>query len=475
MGIVQNLALSLGTTVPALTVATTLFSGYLLAIIYRKSFFDKPAQTQWLYFTISGFSLVIFNYGFDAYHSLICVLLVWALCKFLPGTSISVVVAFLFLMGHLLLGYHLTATDMYDIKWTLPQCILTLRLIGLVWDVYDGQQPQESLSEDQKTTALKDSPSLLEIAAYTYFFGSFLVGPQYPLTRFRKFVTGDFNDPKTGKPRQNWTNAMLRLLPGIIYMCAHFYYFMILPTEYFMTEEFRDESFGWKFIHVTLWYRFILFRYQAVWLVTEGSCILSVLAYNGVDKKTGKDLWDGVRNIRLTKFEFGYTFQSVIESFNYNTNQWAARYIFKRLKFLGNKTASHLATLVFLALWHGFYSGYYLCFLFEYVCVVAERQASSLMDRLPRFRAQLNNTWMWYPAWIVKKFIITSGCVFGFLPFALLTFERWFMVYKLLFFYGYVIYFFLWQILNYILRRSIPKNKEKVGAEKNGPSSQKED
>lgn len=119
-----------------------------------------------------------------------------------------------------MLGYHYTATDMYDIKWTLPQCILTLRLIGLVWDVYDGQQPevgtvcfrdsdcrraaflQESLSVDQKTTCLKDSPSLLEIAAYTYFFGSFLVGPQFPLTRFRKFVGGEFLDPKTGKPHE---------------------------------------------------------------------------------------------------------------------------------------------------------------------------------------------------------------------------------------------------------------------------------
>jgi len=48
---------------------------------------------------------------------------------------------------------------------------------------------------------------------------------------------------------------------------------------------------------------------------------LSGIAYNGVDEK-GVVQWNGVRNIRLTKFELGYTFQYVVESFNFNTNQW---------------------------------------------------------------------------------------------------------------------------------------------------------
>jgi len=29
--------------------------------------------------------------------------------------------------------------ESYTIKWTTPHCVLTLRLIGLVWDVYDGR------------------------------------------------------------------------------------------------------------------------------------------------------------------------------------------------------------------------------------------------------------------------------------------------------------------------------------------------
>jgi hypothetical protein len=38
-------------------------------------------------------------------------------------------------------GYYYTGTDTYDIKWSMPHCVLTLRLIGLTVDVYDGTKP----------------------------------------------------------------------------------------------------------------------------------------------------------------------------------------------------------------------------------------------------------------------------------------------------------------------------------------------
>lgn len=38
-----------------------------------------------------------------------------------------------FMQGYLLAGYYYTATQEYDIKWTMPQCVLTLKLIGEFW------------------------------------------------------------------------------------------------------------------------------------------------------------------------------------------------------------------------------------------------------------------------------------------------------------------------------------------------------
>jgi len=63
---------------------------------------------------------------------------------------------------------------------------------------------------------------------------------------------------------------------------------------------------------------------------------------------------------------------NMINSFIFDS----CRYIFKRLRFLGNKNLSHFLTLMFLALWHGLFVGYFVCFLGEFVIMVIEKQAS---------------------------------------------------------------------------------------------------
>lgn len=53
---------------------------------------------------------------------------------------------------------------------------------------------QEELSQEQKKKALSKIPSLLEVAGYTYFPASFLVGPQFSMRRYLDFVAGIFRD-----------------------------------------------------------------------------------------------------------------------------------------------------------------------------------------------------------------------------------------------------------------------------------------
>lgn len=42
-------------------------------------------------------------------------------------------------------------------------------------------------------------------------------------------------------------------------------------------------------------------KYIAAWLFSEGACIMSGLAYNGVDEKTGRVKWNGTANVKLTR------------------------------------------------------------------------------------------------------------------------------------------------------------------------------
>lgn len=97
------------------------------------------------------------------------------------------------------------------------------------------------------------------------------------------------------------------------------------------------------------------------------------ITFKGVDEN-GKADWTGCSNIKLMVFENTKRFQHYIDSFNVQTNHWIAEYAFKRLRFLGNRTYSQLGALAFLALWHGFHSGYYMCFAMEFLVMVFERE-----------------------------------------------------------------------------------------------------
>lgn len=119
----------------------------------------------------------------------------------MPGTPVSVALAHITFLGHLLMGYWYAESAQYDITWTTPFCIMCLRYIGLVMDVYDGQKSKDKLKPDQLKTAIPNPPSLLEVAAYGYFFAGTFVGPQFPLSRFRAFVNGEFLE--NGEVRQS--------------------------------------------------------------------------------------------------------------------------------------------------------------------------------------------------------------------------------------------------------------------------------
>lgn len=108
----------------------------------------------------------------------------------------------LFCMGYLLTGYYfklLSGTT--KLTWTMPQCVLTLSLIGLSFDVYDGEEnkkldkrrkpdqvPLSSKDAKFEDTALPQVPSLLTILSKVFFPQTFLVGPQLKFNDYLQFI-----------------------------------------------------------------------------------------------------------------------------------------------------------------------------------------------------------------------------------------------------------------------------------------------
>ena len=75
----------------------------------------------------------------------------------------------------------------------MPHCVLCLRLIGVAMDCYDGSRPEGELSKDQVETKLPTVPSLLEMTSHVFYLGSYFVGPQFGMTKFR-YISFDVND-----------------------------------------------------------------------------------------------------------------------------------------------------------------------------------------------------------------------------------------------------------------------------------------
>ena len=373
VGLVASLAAAAGASEAALRLILGQLTGYPLMLLYRSRVARQPVWLQHCFLATTGLLPGYWVLGPEVCHSLYAVLATYLLLAVAGGTLTSVVISFIFNFGYLLVGYHYTESEGYDICWTMPHCVLSLRLIGLTFDCYDGERARrlgpQVLSKDQQKTALADPPSLLEMLSHSFFIGGYFVGPQIQMKKYREFVSPTFQDSLPASPLQY---GFKRLLLGLCYMVFHVLGSLYLPSDWPASESFHQQSLLTKLLLLPLWCRLILAKYLFAWLTAEGVCIVSGLAFNGV-KEGGFIDWKGCANVKVGRLEGSLKFGHVIESFNINTNNWVAVYIYKRLKFMGSRTISQVVTLLFLAVWHGFHSGYYLTFFNEFLTVKVKK------------------------------------------------------------------------------------------------------
>lgn len=358
-------------------------------------------------------------------------------------------------MIYLLAGYYYTATEEYDIKWTMPHCVLTLKLVGLSFDYYDGGQEPSQLSSEQKKAALPSVPSLLEVCGFSYFYGGFLVGPQFTLRSYQKLVAGELTDCP-GELPNSVIPAMKRFALGFLCLTIYAIFSPYYPDSYYLTDEYEAQPFWYRCVFILLWAKVILYKYVSCWVIAEGVCILTGLGYNGV--VDGKAQWDACANMKVWLFETTPLFGGTISSFNINTNAWAARNVFKRLKFLGNKTLSHVATLFFLTIWHGLHSGYILCFSMEFFIITVERQALALVRDSPLL-SKLANSPLYPLIYVVQQFFHWLFMGYPLVAFCLFTYDKWLKVYSSIYFCGHVFFLVAFLIMPYLRKALVPRKE----------------
>ena len=118
--------------------------------------------------------------------------------------------------------------------------LLCNKLSGIAWDYEDGATDLSKLSNDQKKSALRELPSLLEYFAAAMSPTESMAGPLSTFADFRNYVysQGIFKSlPSTIKPCFN------RFSTGILFIIIH-----VVLSNYFPVDKMGEADFHkWNF------------------------------------------------------------------------------------------------------------------------------------------------------------------------------------------------------------------------------------
>jgi len=205
----------------------------------------------------------------------------------------------------------------------------------------------------------------------------FLIGPQFPFRLYKHFFTAELFANEKGEKRIPSTliPTMRCIVLGAIYLGVQQVLAGSFPSSFLATPQFQEKlSFIERLLYFWIICKVTLTKYLGVWLIGEGPCTLVGINFAGYNKDGSHKGWRSLSNVDPFLFESSLNLQGIVDSFNINTNDWVKRYVFKRLKWVGNRNVSAFSALFFLAIWHGLHVGYFLCFCLEYFDMEAEKK-----------------------------------------------------------------------------------------------------
>lgn len=400
------------------------------------------------YIFVSGFCLAVFFNGYDIYHSLITIYVSYYLCYLSDQFHIRRAGAFavwIFNAVYLLSAYYNLATDEYDIGWLTTQCVLCLRLMGFSSDFMDGAVTNETSNKKEITgvhsfasdSPLRVLPQFKEFLGYCYFPSAFLIGPQFSFSLYKRFLSGPYNGLKLNNKEYTEKIQLVYVLRcvaiGLFYIAVLQLLGAFFPTSYTLTPEYAALPLWKRFFAYWICGKLVYVKYIGVWLLTEGASAYFGITYQGVDD------FSGLANVKPLEFEFMTSIEYLIPTFNINTNLWVKQYVFKRLRFLGNKDLSQLGALLFLALWHGFHYNYFETFLLEFVFIYTERLVRARYYK-PIIQPVINRSGCAFYAWkLVAWFTAHTLLNYAIVGFDLLTFSKGFQAYTSVYWFGHII------------------------------------
>lgn len=330
----------------------------------------------------------------------------YLIAKFMRKSPYMPWIGFLFVMGHMSISHvrRQAANSPSTVDITGAQMVMVMKLSAFCWNVADGQLSDELLSDFQRDRAIHELPAILDYAGYVLFFPSLFAGPAFDYAEYRRWIdTTMFDVPpnlesskkppsrKRRKIPRSGTPATFKAVTGLVWIAL----FVLFSAKY-GHEQLLQDSYVQHALWRRIWIMYVInlvarLKYYGVWTLTEGSCILAGLSYNGVDSVTGKVFWNRLQNVDPWAVETAQNPRGYLAGWNMNTNNWLRNYVYLRVTPRGKKPGFRASLMTFgtSAFWHGFYPGYYLTFVLASLIQTASKSKSCLNGRIDLFYKSL--------------------------------------------------------------------------------------
>ena len=342
----------------------------------------KGHTNRLLYAFIIGILFHISIYGINSLHSIISTLVTYYFIK-LFGRKLSPVWVLLGVILHL--SYMNIERMIFDFGGWAIDDISTIYLVhvakisSFAFSYDDGAKDLKELkSLHLQKNRIVEYPSLLEYAAYIFFYPTTLVGPFIEFKDFINFI--DLTDCYANLYNNLgyvFCQGCQKLSLGIFFTI----FFAVFGDKYPMFAVGKAEL---RETYPYFWQRLVYMylcgpvgraKYYVAWLLTYSSLIFSGMSYGeSIDKKTGKLVKDVEKGSygSILYNEFGISPTEKMRYWNNSIHNWLKYNIYVRVLgsktiFRNNKVIAAFCTYAISAIWHGFYPSYYISFAMIYL------------------------------------------------------------------------------------------------------------
>ena len=351
----------------------------------------------------------------------------------------------------------------YDMDFTGPQMVLTIKLYSLSYNLYDGylisKGKEDRAAKKCAPFAVEKLPNLLEYLGYTFCFASALAGPAYEYKTYLNACDGTLLYDQNGKPKGKIpSNVWPTLKPFLtsllcmgVFVVGSGMFPLLDPADpqnalpVILTPAFLEQPWFKRYAYTWVSLFFVREKYYFAWKNAEGANNIWYAGFEGFDANGEALGWENSNNVDIVDFETAPSLKVLSAAWNKKTANWLSRYVYIRT---GGSLA---ATYGMSAFWHGFYPGYYFFFLSVPLLTFCERIGKKKLSA--RFNPSGKK---WTPWGIVSIIATTFSANYMVMPFQLLAFEWGIAAYKSNYFIGHVSC-----VLFYGLMQVVPSPKKK--------------